>query len=95
MLAELRRNVAQGRFAAREADRRGDPLVPIFCDDIAAMDGVGAGQRLVDRLHRPGRQSRCKQAIAQRPGVVLSEHGGKFDAQRVAVGDAVLVARKT
>ena len=56
--------------------------------------GVGAGQRLVDRLHRTRRQAGGEQAIAQRPGVVLAEHGGEFGAQRIAVGDAVLVAGK-
>ena len=57
--------------------------------------GVGVGQRLVDRLHRSGRQAGGEQAIAQRFGVVLAEHGGEFGAQRLAVGDAVLVAGKT
>src|SRR3982075_2548561 len=95
MLAGFRRGVAQACLGAFETDRRGDPLVPVLFDDVATMDGVGAGERLVDRLHRSGRQASGEQAIAQRLGVVLTEHRGEFGAQRVAVGDAVLVARKT
>src|SRR6478752_4263332 len=56
MRAEGRRGAAQARLAALHADGGGDPLVPILFDDVAAMDGVRAGQRLIDRLHRPGRQ---------------------------------------
>ena len=52
------------------------------------------GQRLVDLLHRARRQARGEQAVAQRLGLVLAEHGGEFGTQRVAVGDAVLVAGK-
>src|SRR5712691_8410929 len=95
VLAEFRRHVAQTWLAARKPDRGGDALVPVLFDDIAAMDGMGAGQRLVDRLHRSGRQSGGKQPIAQRFGVVLAEYGGELGAQRIAVGDTVLVARKT
>src|SRR5712671_6489141 len=57
VLAEFRRHVAQTWLAARKPDRGGDALVPVLFDDVAAMDGMGAGQRLVDRLHRSGRQS--------------------------------------
>ncbi len=56
---------------------------------------MGVGQRGVDRLQRPGRQTRRQQSVAQRPGVVLTEHRGELGAQRLAVGDSVLVARKT
>src|SRR5258705_12475418 len=56
---------------------------------------MGIDQRGVDRLHRPGWQTRGQQAVAERLGVVLTEHGGKLGTQRLAVGDAVLVARKT
>src|SRR3979409_2469642 len=51
MLAEFRRGVAQACLGAFKTDRRGDPLVPVLFDDVATMDGVGAGERLVDRLH--------------------------------------------
>src|SRR6185369_16406798 len=67
---------------------------PILLDHVAAVDGVAAGQRLVDRLHGPRRQARSQQSVAQRFGIVLAEDGGKFGAQRVAVGDTILVARK-
>src|SRR5436190_5958379 len=95
VLAEFRRDVAQPRLGALQADRGGDPAVPVLFDDVAAVDGMGIGQRRVDRLHRPGRQSRGQQAVAERLGVVLTEHRGELGAQRLAVGDAVLVARKT
>src|SRR5258708_39219778 len=64
MLAEIRRHAAQAGLAALQADRRGHPLVPVLFDDVAAMDGVGAGQRLVDLLHRSGRQAGGEQPIA-------------------------------
>src|SRR5438128_111129 len=64
VLAEFRRDVAQTRLAAFEADRGGDPLVPVPFDDVAAVDGMGVGQRGVDRLHRPGWQTRSQQAVA-------------------------------
>src|SRR6266516_3056743 len=76
VLAEFWREVAQTRLAAFEADRGGDPLVPVLFDDVAAVDGMGVGQRGVDRLHRPGRQTRSQQAVAERLGVVLTEHRG-------------------
>ena len=52
------------------------------------------GQGLVDPLHRTCRQAGREQAIAERFGVMLAEHGGELRAQRLAVGDAVLVAGK-
>src|SRR6201999_904541 len=94
VLAELRRRAAQARLAALHADRRGDALVPVFGDHIAAVDGVLIGQRLVDLLHRAYGEAGGKQAIAERPGLVLREDGGEFLMQRLAVGNAVLVARK-
>src|ERR1700687_6355444 len=57
VLAEIRRHAAQAGLAALHADRRGDPLVPVLFDDVATMDSMGAGQRLVDPLHRSGRQA--------------------------------------
>src|SRR5713226_9222443 len=48
VLAEFRRHVAQAWLAARTADRGRDALVPVLFDNVAAMDGVGTGQRLVD-----------------------------------------------
>src|SRR5690348_9408041 len=95
MLAELGRGTAQARFAALQPDRRSNALVPIPCDDIAAVNGVRAGQGLIDGLHRPGRQSRCQQAIAERSGIVLAEYGGEFVTQRIAIGNAILVASET
>src|SRR5260370_21466568 len=56
---------------------------------------MGVGQHGADCPQRPGWQPRCTQAVAERLGVVLTEHGGKLGTQRLAVGDAVLVARKT
>src|SRR6266481_8771343 len=93
--AEFRRDVAQARLGPFEADRGGDPLVPVLFDDVATVDGMGIGQRGIDRLHRPGWQTRGQQAVAERLGVVLAEYRGELGAQRLAVGDAVLVARKT
>ena len=71
------------------------PLYQSFSMTSPRWTVCGAGQRLVDRLHRSGRQAGGEQAVAQGPGVVLAEHGGKLGAQRLAVGDAVLVAGKT
>ena len=94
VLTEFGRHAAQAGLAAREANRGGDTFIPILLDHVAAVDGVAAGQRLVDRLHGPRRQARSQQSVAQRFGIVLAEDGGKFGAQRVAVGDTILVARK-
>src|SRR3954451_5631934 len=53
MLAEFRRGATQARFAARKPDRRSNPLVPVLCDHVAAVNGVRTGQGLIDGLHRP------------------------------------------
>src|ERR1700716_3852653 len=87
MLAEFRRGVAQACLGAFETDRRAAPLEPVLFDDVATMDGVGAGERLVDRLHRSGRQASGEQAIAQRLGFVLTEHAASSarSASRLAM----------
>src|SRR6516164_10800070 len=94
VLAELRRQAPQARLAALHADRRGDALVPIPGYDVAPIDGVLVGQRLVDLPHGTGRQASGKQTIAERLGLMLREHRGEFRTQRLAIGDAVLVAGK-
>src|SRR3954469_1695813 len=94
MLAEARRCAAQRRLAAPKTDRRGDALVPILFDDIATMERVGAGQRLVDPLHRARGQAGREQAVTQGLRVVLAEHRGEFGAQGLTVRNAVLVAGK-
>src|SRR5579871_1113509 len=71
VLAELRRRAAQARLAALHADRRGDALVPVPGDHIAAVNGVVVGQRLIDLLHRSDGQAGGKQAVAERLSVVL------------------------
>src|ERR1700752_360384 len=53
MRGKFRRDAAQARFGPLHPDRRGDALVPVLCDDIAAMDGMRVVQRLVDLLHGP------------------------------------------
>src|ERR1700692_4330111 len=47
VLAEGGWDAAQARLGALHTDRRGHALVPILFDDIAAVDGVRAGQSLV------------------------------------------------
>src|SRR5581483_3343626 len=94
VLAEFRWGAAQARPGAVEADRRGHALVPILLDHIAAVDGVRIGQRLVDLLHWTRRQPRGEQAVAERLGFMLRKHRGELGTQRLAVGDAVLVAGK-
>ena len=42
VLAEFRRRAAQARLGALEPDRRGDALVPILFDDVAAMERCAA-----------------------------------------------------
>ena len=70
------------------------PLYQSLAIDIAAVDGVLIGKRLVDLLHRTRRQARGEQAIAQRLGLVLGEHRRELLPQRLAIGDTILVARK-
>src|SRR5262249_1796160 len=82
-------------LAALEPDRRGDTLVPVLLDDIAAMNRVRAGQRLVDRLHRAGRKARGEQAVAERAGIGFAEHRREFGTPRIAVVDAILVGGQT
>src|SRR5258708_23644240 len=94
VLAEFGRRAAQARLAAFQTDGRSDPFVPILFDHIAAVEGVRVGQRLIDLLYRTGRQARGEQPVAYRLRLVLTEHGGQLLAQRLAVGDAILVARK-
>src|SRR5450631_216772 len=95
VLAECRWCAAQAWLRACQPDRRGHTLVPILLDNIAAVECVRTLQRLIDFLHRAGRQSRREQTVAERFRLMLAEHRRELLAQRVAVGDAVLVARKT
>src|SRR5258708_36459141 len=94
MFAEFWRHAAQRCLAARKPDRRGYALVPVLFDHIATMDGVGIGQRLVDRLHRSGGQAGIEQPVAQWFAVVLTEHRFEFGAKCLAIGYPILVARE-
>src|ERR1700746_2671822 len=94
VLAEFGRGAAQARFGAVKPDRGSDALVPILLDDVAAVDRVRIGQRLVDLLHRPFWNARGAQSDAERLGLMLGKYGAQLRAQRLAVADTVLVARK-
>ena len=94
VLGKFRRGAAQAGFGSFQPDRRGDTLVPVPLYDVAAVDRVRVGQRLVDLLHRTCRQAGGEQAVAERLGFMLAEDGGKLGSQGIVVGDAVLVAGK-
>src|SRR4051794_35964027 len=95
MLTELWGQAAQTGLAPLETDRRCDPFVPVLFEYIAAMSGVRIGQRLVDRLDGARGQPGVQQPVAQRFAIVLAKHSFEFRAQFGAMGDTILVARKT
>ena len=94
MFAEPRRRVTQARLVALEPHRRGNTLVPVLGDDVAARLCVRALQRLVDRLDRSGRQTCGKQPVTQRIAIEILESLLNLDPHRVAIVDAAAVGRE-
>ena len=69
----------------------GNALVPVLGDDIAAMVGVDEG--LVDLLHRTHRRPAASRRWHSGSASCWLNTAASSSAQRVAVGDAILVQR--